>query len=528
MAPPTPAEDGASEELRGEGGPREGAGAASVGWRSRQRGRGGQAGARRKESAVAPGIAASAPDNRRCTAPDSAPPGLLEAGLEDASDMPSTRRFGAPGLIPTGDGPASDISGAWRPEAQQAMAHGLIPAGDAVDDSSPSRPMSSQTRALDVILAGEVASSDDSGQTQRPSTEIQAASDACAGRCDALAEMAPDRTHAAGAQAECGTNFSRTAPRQAEPATSISTEDASPAPDSSSGSSSSAMSSQVSPRWPAGTCTSVMVRNIPNRYKAEELLHDFHEEGFHGALDFFYLPIDFRTKRNRGYGFLNFISASWAERFRDHFASRKLTAYPSQKILEISPAETQGLEANVSKFLKTGACRVQNPWFKPILLVPCPSTGNGEAISAAKGASVRVVPLSKENLPEDLRQRLAGLDLPDLEVVTPGVREDNQEDDDDGGEDEIAEANEVLGEDGGGDQGLAEAMDLAVTRFLRPCRGASRPGCEERRRRKHGQSRADHPASAGVRSRQGNFDVCWDLLPSFGGPRRSVAPAAAI
>ena len=36
-----------------------------------------------------------------------------------------------------------------------------------------------------------------------------------------------------------------------------------------------------------------MLRNIPVRYTAEELIADFHECGFEGSFDFFYLPIDF-------------------------------------------------------------------------------------------------------------------------------------------------------------------------------------------------------------------------------------------
>ena len=33
----------------------------------------------------------------------------------------------------------------------------------------------------------------------------------------------------------------------------------------------------------------------------------------HFRFDFFYLPMDFKTKRNRGYGFINFHSTSAAK-----------------------------------------------------------------------------------------------------------------------------------------------------------------------------------------------------------------------
>ena len=44
--------------------------------------------------------------------------------------------------------------------------------------------------------------------------------------------------------------------------------------------------------------TTVMLRNIPNRYTCEELLCEVMTAGFDHMFDFFYLPMDFKTKRN--------------------------------------------------------------------------------------------------------------------------------------------------------------------------------------------------------------------------------------
>merc|ERR1712137_872587 len=103
--------------------------------------------------------------------------------------------------------------------------------------------------------------------------------------------------------------------------------------------------------WPSGY-TTAMLRNIPVRYTAEELLADFSECGFEGTYDFFYLPMDFHNKRNRGYGFVNFRSVELALKFVGVFDRRQLTRYSTQKILEVSPANTQGFEENVNHYAR--------------------------------------------------------------------------------------------------------------------------------------------------------------------------------
>ena len=112
--------------------------------------------------------------------------------------------------------------------------------------------------------------------------------------------------------------------------------------------------------------TTVMVRNIPSCYNCEELLGDILAQSFEGTFDFFYLPIDFNTKRNRGYCFLNFRSSHWAREFVRTFHGQTLTRYCTKKILEISPAVTQGLENNMKCF-KRCKPRVKNQWFRPMV-----------------------------------------------------------------------------------------------------------------------------------------------------------------
>eukprot|EP00928_Gymnodinium_smaydae_P064393 TRINITY_DN4772_c1_g1_i1.p1 TRINITY_DN4772_c1_g1~~TRINITY_DN4772_c1_g1_i1.p1 ORF type:complete len:349 (-),score=56.69 TRINITY_DN4772_c1_g1_i1:340-1326(-) len=123
---------------------------------------------------------------------------------------------------------------------------------------------------------------------------------------------------------------------------------------------------EQSVEWPADA-TTVMLRNIPNRYIAEELLAEIMEEGFEGQLDFFYLPIDFSTKRNRGYAFINFHTTAIMFKFVTLFDDRRLTRYATKKVLRVTPATTQGLEANVKAFVRKDAQRIVNPWFRPLI-----------------------------------------------------------------------------------------------------------------------------------------------------------------
>lgn len=51
--------------------------------------------------------------------------------------------------------------------------------------------------------------------------------------------------------------------------------------------------------------TTVMVKNIPNKYTQRNLL-DLIDGNYAGKYDFFYLPIDFKNKCNLGYAFINF------------------------------------------------------------------------------------------------------------------------------------------------------------------------------------------------------------------------------
>eukprot|EP00419_Tripos_fusus_P071626 CAMPEP_0172877068 /NCGR_PEP_ID=MMETSP1075-20121228/106041_2 /TAXON_ID=2916 /ORGANISM="Ceratium fusus, Strain PA161109" /LENGTH=314 /DNA_ID=CAMNT_0013728547 /DNA_START=21 /DNA_END=961 /DNA_ORIENTATION=- len=112
--------------------------------------------------------------------------------------------------------------------------------------------------------------------------------------------------------------------------------------------------SQQQKKWP-NNATTAMIRNIPNRYTAEEMLAELLSTGFKGTFDFFYLPMDFVTKKNKGYGFVNFRSSETAVRFIGIFHGLRLPRYATEKALEVVPAVQQGYEANIAAACPKGS-----------------------------------------------------------------------------------------------------------------------------------------------------------------------------
>jgi len=102
----------------------------------------------------------------------------------------------------------------------------------------------------------------------------------------------------------------------------------------------------------SGPFTTVMLRNIPNKYTREMLIKQLTLD-FNGEFDFMYLPIDFKNKCNVGYGFINFRTTEACKNFVSQFHNvdvRKcLPGLNSRKVVEVTPARVQGLTENVRR-----------------------------------------------------------------------------------------------------------------------------------------------------------------------------------
>jgi len=122
---------------------------------------------------------------------------------------------------------------------------------------------------------------------------------------------------------------------------------------------------------PEDLCTTIMVRNIPNKYSQRMLLEVFTNYGFDGTFDFLYVPADFFHRLNLGYCFVNFKEPKYAQAFARQFQDYHLPAFKSKKKIQISLANTQGFLPNVMKLEHTALCsQYVSPEFHPICIDP--------------------------------------------------------------------------------------------------------------------------------------------------------------
>ncbi|XP_074316498.1 protein MEI2-like 4 [Silene latifolia] len=95
--------------------------------------------------------------------------------------------------------------------------------------------------------------------------------------------------------------------------------------------------------------TTLMIKNIPNKYTSKMLLATIDEQ-HRGQYDFVYLPIDFKNKCNMGYAFINMIDPIQIVGFHQTFEGRKWEKFNSEKVATLAYARIQGKGALISHF----------------------------------------------------------------------------------------------------------------------------------------------------------------------------------
>mmetsp|Transcript_123428 Transcript_123428/g.240196 ORF Transcript_123428/g.240196 Transcript_123428/m.240196 type:complete len:420 (+) Transcript_123428:107-1366(+) len=125
--------------------------------------------------------------------------------------------------------------------------------------------------------------------------------------------------------------------------------------------------SYVSPNSEWDRISTVMLRNIPNKYTQSMLLEELKMSGFLGTYDFLYLPIDPETNANRGYAFINFTNPAFAWMLRTTYEGRKMCRFNSDKVVSVAPAALQGFEANYAHYSSARVNR-GDPAVRPLFL----------------------------------------------------------------------------------------------------------------------------------------------------------------
>ncbi|CAN4105744.1 unnamed protein product [Withania somnifera] len=97
------------------------------------------------------------------------------------------------------------------------------------------------------------------------------------------------------------------------------------------------------------TRTTLMIKNIPNKYTSKMLLAAIDEQ-HKGTFDFLYLPIDFKNKCNVGYAFINMLSPPLIIPFYEAFNGKKWEKFNSEKVAALAYARIQGKTALVAHF----------------------------------------------------------------------------------------------------------------------------------------------------------------------------------
>jgi hypothetical protein len=133
------------------------------------------------------------------------------------------------------------------------------------------------------------------------------------------------------------------------------------------------------------TRTTVMVRNIPNKYNQVMLLDEVNVR-HEGTYDFFYLPIDFKNKCNVGYCFINFLEPRFIVPFVQEFNGQRWRSFNSEKVCVVSFARIQGKAAMVSRFQNSSLLEKDDE-YRPLLFYSSgPEKGYPEPFPAQSGS----------------------------------------------------------------------------------------------------------------------------------------------
>ena len=105
--------------------------------------------------------------------------------------------------------------------------------------------------------------------------------------------------------------------------------------------------------------TTLMIRNIPNRYNLELLLNEINLK-FSEKFDILYLPLDLINNSNLGFGFINFTNSIHILYFFSEFNGKKWNNFNSGKRCQIVYSKTQGKKDLIKYIQKKNGINIFN------------------------------------------------------------------------------------------------------------------------------------------------------------------------
>jgi NADH:ubiquinone oxidoreductase subunit E len=87
--------------------------------------------------------------------------------------------------------------------------------------------------------------------------------------------------------------------------------------------------------------TTLIIRNIPNRYTISLLLEEL-KQNYQYKYDVVYLPQDCINNSNLGFGFINFIEHMYLITFYEEFTGKKWNCFNSNKRCQLAYSKCQG------------------------------------------------------------------------------------------------------------------------------------------------------------------------------------------
>ena len=99
--------------------------------------------------------------------------------------------------------------------------------------------------------------------------------------------------------------------------------------------------------------TTMMLKNVPNKLTRAQLIRELETHLAPGSFDYVYVPIDFCTRHNYGYLFVNLTHPSLVRRFFVSFSGCRFSEVKSTKQCEVVYARVQGLQANVNRLINS-------------------------------------------------------------------------------------------------------------------------------------------------------------------------------